>query len=55
MSLSPGQRGEGGLGISNGEAGRNMAAKAWSSQQKAVDEIFFQNDAVSLCLRKVVQ
>jgi hypothetical protein len=27
-----------------------MAAKAWSSQQKAVEEIFFQNDAVSLCL-----
>ena len=27
-----------------------MAAKAWSSQQKAVDEVFFQNDAVSLCL-----
>jgi hypothetical protein len=27
-----------------------MAAKAWGSQQKAVEEIFFQNDAVSLCL-----
>jgi hypothetical protein len=27
-----------------------MAAKAWSSQQKVVDEVFFQNDAVSLCL-----
>jgi hypothetical protein len=27
-----------------------MAAKAWSSQQKAVEEVFFQNDAVSLCL-----
>ena len=27
-----------------------MAAKAWGAQQKAVDEIFFQNDAVSLCL-----
>src|SRR6516225_5306426 len=27
-----------------------MAAKAWSLQQKAVEEIFFQNDAVSLCL-----
>ncbi len=27
-----------------------MAAKAWSSQQKAVEEILFQNDAVSLCL-----
>lgn len=27
-----------------------MAAKAWSAQQKPVDEIFFQNDAVSLCL-----
>jgi hypothetical protein len=30
-----------------------MAAKEWSSQQKAVkaaDEIFFQNEAVSLCL-----
>src|SRR5277367_6319217 len=30
--------------------GWSMAAKAWSSQQKAVDEVFFQNDAVSLCL-----
>lgn len=27
-----------------------MAAKAWSTQQKPVEEIFFQNDAVSLCL-----
>jgi hypothetical protein len=27
-----------------------MAAKAWGTQQKIVDEIFFQNDAVSLCL-----
>ncbi|MGD0675592.1 MAG: hypothetical protein ABSC94_09255 [Polyangiaceae bacterium] len=27
-----------------------MAAKAFSFQQKASDEIFFQNDAVSLCL-----
>jgi hypothetical protein len=27
-----------------------MVAKAWSSQQKAVEEVFFQNDAVSLCL-----
>jgi hypothetical protein len=27
-----------------------MAAKAWSSQQKAVEEVLFQNDAVSLCL-----
>jgi hypothetical protein len=27
-----------------------MAAKAWSPQQKPVDEIFLQNDAVSLCL-----
>ena len=27
-----------------------MAAKAWSAQQKPVDEIFLQNDAVSLCL-----
>jgi hypothetical protein len=27
-----------------------MAAKAWSSQQKAVDEVFFQNEHVSLCL-----
>ena len=28
-----------------------MAAKAWGgAQQKAVEEIFFQNDAVSLCL-----
>lgn len=30
--------------------GKRMAAKAWSSQQKAVEEVFFQNDAVSLCL-----
>jgi hypothetical protein len=27
-----------------------MAAKAWGSQQKAVDEVFFQNEAVSLCM-----
>ena len=27
-----------------------MAAKAWGTQQKAVDEVFFQNEAVSLCL-----
>jgi hypothetical protein len=27
-----------------------MSAKAWSTQQKAADEIYFQNDAVSLCL-----
>jgi hypothetical protein len=27
-----------------------MAAKAWGVQQKAVEEIFFQNEAVSLCL-----
>ncbi len=27
-----------------------MAAKAWSTQQKPVDEIFLQNEAVSLCL-----
>jgi hypothetical protein len=27
-----------------------MAAKAWGLQQKTVDEVFFQNDAVSLCL-----
>src|SRR6476646_2252462 len=33
-----------------------MAAKAWSTaqqksqQQKPIDEVFFQNDAVSLCL-----
>src|SRR5580700_3110196 len=27
-----------------------MAAKIWSAQQKAVEEIFFQNEAVSLCL-----
>jgi len=27
-----------------------MAAKAWSTQQKAVDEVFFQNEHVSLCL-----
>src|SRR5580704_17492210 len=27
-----------------------MAAKPWGLQQKAVEELFFQNDAVSLCL-----
>src|SRR5271169_4616658 len=27
-----------------------MAAKAWSAQQKPIEEIFFQNEAVSLCL-----
>jgi hypothetical protein len=27
-----------------------MAAKAWSSQQKNVEEVFFQNEHVSLCL-----
>jgi hypothetical protein len=27
-----------------------MAAKAWSLQQSAVEELFFQNEAVSLCL-----
>jgi hypothetical protein len=27
-----------------------MAAKAWGSQQKQVEEIFVQNDAVSLCM-----
>src|SRR5579859_3080864 len=27
-----------------------MAAKVWGAQQRAVEEIFFQNDAVSLCL-----
>jgi hypothetical protein len=27
-----------------------MAARAWSQQQKSVEEVFFQNDAVSLCL-----
>ena len=27
-----------------------MAAKAWSSQQKNVEEVFFQNENVSLCL-----
>jgi hypothetical protein len=27
-----------------------MSAKAWNTQQKAADEIYFQNDAVSLCL-----
>src|SRR5258708_600696 len=27
-----------------------MAAKAWGQHQKAVDEVFFQNEAVSLCL-----
>ena len=28
----------------------DMAAKAWGSQQKPVEEFFFQNDAVSLCM-----
>jgi hypothetical protein len=28
-----------------------MAARAWGLQQKTVDELFFQNDAVSLCMR----
>ncbi len=27
-----------------------MAAKAWGIQHKAVEEVFFQNEAVSLCL-----
>jgi hypothetical protein len=27
-----------------------MAVKAWGTQQKAVEEVFFQNEAVSLCL-----
>jgi hypothetical protein len=27
-----------------------MAAKVWGTQQRAIDEIFFQNEAVSLCL-----
>ena len=27
-----------------------MTAKAWGAQQRAVDEVFCQNDAVSLCL-----
>jgi hypothetical protein len=27
-----------------------MAAKAWSGQQKAVEEVFFRNETVSLCL-----
>ncbi len=27
-----------------------MAAKIWGSQQKVVEEVFFQNEAVSLCL-----
>ena len=27
-----------------------MAAKVWGTQQKALEEIFFQNEAVSLCL-----
>jgi len=27
-----------------------MAVKAWGAQQKPVDEIFFRNEAVSLCL-----
>src|ERR1700722_10468773 len=26
-----------------------MAAKAWGTQQKSVEEVFFRNDAVSLC------
>jgi hypothetical protein len=27
-----------------------MAARAWGLEQKAVEEVFFQNDAVSLCM-----
>jgi hypothetical protein len=27
-----------------------MTAKAWGTQQKPVEEVFFQNDAVSLCM-----
>src|SRR5580704_13491042 len=27
-----------------------MAAKVWGTQQRGVEEIFFQNEAVSLCL-----
>jgi hypothetical protein len=27
-----------------------MAVKAWGTQQKSIDEIFFRNEAVSLCL-----
>ena len=27
-----------------------MAAKVWGTQQKSVEEVFFQNEAVSLCL-----
>ena len=27
-----------------------MAAKAWGTQQKAIEEVFFRNEAVSLCL-----
>ena len=32
------------------EGGWAMAVKSWGSQQKAVEEIFFQNEHVSLCL-----
>src|SRR5580704_4665694 len=27
-----------------------MAAKVWGTQQKVVEEVFFQNEAVSLCV-----
>lgn len=37
-------------GIGGGSRGSSMAAKAWGIQQKPVEEVFFQNEAVSLCL-----
>src|SRR6202142_72407 len=40
--------GAGSLGRENWVA--RMAAKVWGTQQKAVEEVFFQNEAVSLCL-----
>jgi hypothetical protein len=40
--------GAGSLGRENWVA--RMAAKVWGTQQKAVEEVFFQNETVSLCL-----
>src|SRR5271165_2303307 len=37
-------------GFGGGSRGGLMAAKAWGTQQKPVEEVFFQNEAVSLCL-----
>jgi hypothetical protein len=36
--------------VHSGESGAHMTAKAWGLQPRAVDELFFQNDAVSLCM-----